>query len=42
MQKVGSSTLDEVFVTFHAACDGKVDVKGAIGGTHAQKLMLFY
>jgi hypothetical protein len=42
MQKVGSSTLDEVFVTFHAACDGKVDVKGAIGGTHAQKLVLFY
>ena len=36
-----SSTLEEVVVTFHAKCDGKVDVKGTLGGTHAQKLMLF-
>lgn len=41
IQAVGSSTLEEVVVTFHAKCDGKVDVKGTLGGTHAQKLKLF-
>ncbi len=41
IQQVGSSTLQETVVTFHAACDGKADVKGALGGTHAQKLVLF-
>ena len=42
IQVVGSSTLQETVVTFHAACDGKVDVKGTLGGTHAQKLVLFH
>lgn len=42
IQAVGSSTLQETVVLFHAACDGKVDVKGTLGGTHAQKLVLFH
>jgi hypothetical protein len=42
IQAVGSSTLQEDIVTFHAACDGKVDVKGTLGGTHGQKLVLFH
>ncbi len=41
IQNVGSSTLQETVVTFHGACDGKADVKGALGGTHAQALVLF-
>jgi hypothetical protein len=41
IQAVGSSTLQETVVRFHAACDGKVDVQGTLGGTHAQKLVLF-
>jgi len=41
IQQVGSSSLEETVLTFHAACDGKVDVKGTLGGTHAQKLVLF-
>ena len=41
IQEVGTSSLEEVVVTFHSKCDGKVDVKGTLGGTHAQKLMLF-
>jgi hypothetical protein len=42
IQQVGTATLQETIVNFHAACDGKVDVKGALGGTHGQKLVLFY
>jgi hypothetical protein len=42
IQQVGSSTLQETVATFHTACDGKVDVKGTLGGTHAQKLVLFH
>lgn len=42
IEQVGSSTLQETAVTFHAACDGKADVKGALGGTHAQTLALFH
>lgn len=42
IQAVGSSTLQEDLVTFHPACDGKVDVRGTLGGTHAQKLVLFH
>ena len=41
IQDVGTSSLQQTVVTFHAACDGKVDVKGALGGSHAQKLVLF-
>jgi hypothetical protein len=41
IQQVGTSTLEEVLVTFHAACDGKADVKGTLGSTHPQKLVLF-
>ena len=41
IQAVGSSTLEEVEISFHAACDGKVDVRGTLGGTHSQKLVLF-
>jgi hypothetical protein len=41
IQAVGSSTLEEVAVTFHSACDGKVDVRGTLGNTHSQKLVLF-
>ncbi len=42
IQQVGSSTLEEVVATFHAACDGKVDVRGTLGDTHSQKLTLFH
>jgi hypothetical protein len=42
IQQVGTASLQETIVTFHAACDGKVDVKGTLGGTHAQKLVLFH
>ena len=42
IQKVERSTLQETVVKFHAACDGKVDVNGTLGGTHAQKLVLFH
>ena len=42
IQAVGSSTLQEDIVNFHAACDGKVDIKGTLGGTHSQKLVLFH
>jgi hypothetical protein len=42
IQKVGSASLAEVVATFHAACDGKVDVAGALGGTHGQNLVLFH
>jgi hypothetical protein len=42
IQVVGSSSLQETIVTFHSACDGKVDVKGTLGGTHGQKLVLFH
>jgi hypothetical protein len=42
IQEVGTSSLEEVFVTFHAKCDGKADVKGTLGGTHSQKLVLFH
>jgi hypothetical protein len=42
IQQVGTSSLEEVFVTFHAACDGKADVKGTLGGKHSQKLVLFH
>ena len=42
IQAVGSSTLQETVVIFHSSCDGKVDVKGTLGGTHAQKLVLFH
>lgn len=41
LQHVGTSALAEDIVTFHAACDGKVDVKGTLGGSHSQKLVLF-
>ena len=41
IQQVGTSSLEEVVVTFHSACDGKVDVKGTLGGTQSQKLVLF-
>jgi hypothetical protein len=42
IQKVGTTSLQETVVKFHAACDGKVDVQGTLGGTHAQKLVLFH
>jgi len=42
IQNVGSSSLGEVVARFHAACDGKVDVAGALGGSHAQTLKLFH
>jgi hypothetical protein len=38
----GSSLVEQDLVTFHNACDGKVDVKGTLGGTHAQSLKLFH
>jgi hypothetical protein len=41
IQQVGSASLGEVVAKFHAACDGKVDIAGALGGTHAQSLHLF-
>ncbi len=40
-QQVSGSSIEDDVVTFHAACDGKVDVKGTLGGTHAQALVLF-
>ena len=42
IQQVGSASLGEVVAKFHAACDGKVDIAGALGGTHAQNLVLFH
>ncbi len=42
IQEVGTSSLEEVLVTFHGACDGKANVKGTLGGTHSQKLVLFH
>ena len=42
IQQVGSSSLEQVTVHFHSACDGKADVQGTLGGTHAQKLTLFH
>ncbi|HEX9104248.1 MAG TPA: hypothetical protein VF997_18690 [Polyangia bacterium] len=42
IQQVGSASLGEVVASFHAACDGKVDVAGALGSSHAQKLALFH
>jgi len=42
IQQVGSASLAEVVAKFHATCDGKVDVAGALGGTHAQTLHLFH
>ena len=42
IQRVGtSSIIQEVYVTFHGACDGKAEVRGTLGGTHSQKLVLF-
>jgi hypothetical protein len=42
IQDAGTSSLGEVVAKFHAKCDGKVDVAGALGGSHAQKLVLFH
>jgi len=42
IQNVGTASLQQTVVKFHAACDGKVDVNGTLGGTHAQKLVLFH
>ncbi len=42
IQQVGSASLAQVVAKFHATCDGKVDVAGALGGTHAQSLVLFH
>ena len=42
IQNVGSSSLGEVVARFHAKCDGRVDVAGALGGSHAQTLKLFH
>jgi len=42
IQNVGTASLQQTIVKFHAACDGKVDVNGTLGGTHAQKLVLFH
>ncbi len=41
IQRVGTASIAQDLVTFHAACDGKCDVAGTLGGTHAQKLVLF-
>lgn len=41
VQQAGSSTIEQDHVSFHAACDGKVDVQGTLGGVHAQDLSLF-
>ena len=38
----GLELLEQVTVHFHSACDGKADVQGTLGGTHAQKLKLFH
>jgi hypothetical protein len=38
----GSSLIQQDIVTFHSNCDGKVDVKGTLGGTHSQSLVLFH
>jgi hypothetical protein len=42
IQQVGTSSIEQDHVHFHAACDGKADVQGTLGGTHAQKLVLFH
>jgi hypothetical protein len=42
IQQVGTSSLEEVHVAFHAKCDGKADVTGTLGGKHSQKLVLFH
>jgi hypothetical protein len=41
IQHVGTSSLEQDVISFHSACDGKVDVRGTLGGSHSQKLVLF-
>lgn len=41
LQQVTTSSLAQDTLSFHAACDGKVDVGGTLGGRHSQKLVLF-
>jgi hypothetical protein len=42
IQRVGTSSIvQEIGITFHSSCDGKADVRGTLGGTHSQKLVLF-
>jgi hypothetical protein len=41
IQQVGTSMLEEDTITFHSACDGKVDVRGTLGSIHTQPLVLF-
>lgn len=42
IQEVSSSSIEQDTVRFHAACDGRVDVGGALLGDHGQKLVLFH
>lgn len=41
IQEVSSTSIEQATVSFHAACDGKVDTAGGFGGTAHQDLVLF-
>jgi hypothetical protein len=41
IQQVGSASIQEDSITFHAACDGNADVVGTLGGKSSAPLHLF-